>query len=56
MAHLFFCNLLPLGISFCDYVFDQGHIFPLIALIYTNLPRLRVHPCHPWAVYPPAIY
>ena len=30
-----------------------GHIFPLIAQIYTDIPRLRVHPCLSVGVHPP---
>jgi len=37
----------------CLSVSSVGHIFPQIALIYTDIQRFSAYPCHPWAVYPP---
>ena len=49
-----FSSAASRGLSFlavpCPSV---GHIFPLIAQIYTDILRFCADPCHPWAVYPP---
>ena len=34
----------------CPSVLSVGDIFPLIALIYTDIQRFCADPCHPWVV------